>query len=149
MRRKAPPRRTAVNPLIQIVFGFMPKGMRAVDMENAEALLWNVDHDRARFDVSLMLEETDAGIGGFVEYATDVYDRETMLRLIDRYALLLAAVLDDPEREAGDYPVIPPAEMERLMALGRGPVTPYPSEFERCRRCSGALRANTPARPRS
>jgi amino acid adenylation domain-containing protein len=128
VRRKAPARRTAVNPLIQIVFGFMPKGTRAVDMENAEALLWNVDHDRARFDVSLMLEETEAGIGGFVEYATDIYDEDTMRRLIDRYALLLGAALDDPEREIGDYPVIAPAEMERLMALGRGPVMHYPPE---------------------
>jgi amino acid adenylation domain-containing protein len=128
VRRKAPSRRGAVNPLFQSVFGFMPRGTRPSDLGNAEAQLWNLDHDRARFDLTLMLEETEAGLGGFLECATDLYDRAAMLRLFDRYAWLLGEALADPGREIDDYQVAPPAEMGLIRTLGHGRETPYPAQ---------------------
>ncbi|MEV7796361.1 amino acid adenylation domain-containing protein, partial [Streptomyces sp. NPDC087512] len=74
----------------------------------------------AKFDLSLSLTETTdeqgapAGLEGYVEYATDLFDRETVQRIVTRLERLLAAVAADPGLRIGDVELLSGAEHRRL-----------------------------------
>ena len=59
-----------------------------------------------------------AGIGGTVEFRTDVFDVATIDTLIARLARVLAAMTADPEQRVGSVDVLDTDEYHRIDALG-------------------------------
>jgi non-ribosomal peptide synthetase component F len=43
----------------------------------------------SKFDLSFFLSETNSGLQGSVRYCTDLFNKETILRLVDHFRLLL------------------------------------------------------------
>ncbi|MQY03032.1 non-ribosomal peptide synthetase [Actinomadura macrotermitis] len=74
----------------------------------------------AKFDLSFTLGErfedgAPAGLGGVLDYAADLFDRETALALAERLVLLLDAVAGDPGLRASHAPVLLPGEHEKAI----------------------------------
>ncbi|MFS0697205.1 amino acid adenylation domain-containing protein [Streptomyces nitrosporeus] len=104
----------------------------------------------SKFDLSFALTETYDADGtpgamrGTVDYATELFDAETVRALTERFVLLLEAVTADPGRPLSTYDVLTAAERARLTAWGTGPVEDLPAStvpalFERwVRRTPGA-----------
>ncbi|WP_330319630.1 amino acid adenylation domain-containing protein [Streptomyces clavifer] len=101
-------------------------------------------HDRSRhtgiskFDLTFSLTEltapaeqsaegAPAGIGGYLEYATDLFDAETARALCARFARVLTLAVTDPGRAVGDLDPLAPEERTRLLARGRGEERPLPA----------------------
>ncbi|MGW3805089.1 condensation domain-containing protein, partial [Streptomyces clavifer] len=101
-------------------------------------------HDRSRhtgiskFDLTFSLTEltapaeqsaegAPAGIGGYLEYATDLFDAETARALCARFARVLTLAVTDPGRAVGDLDPLAPEERARLLARGRGEERPLPA----------------------
>ncbi|MGP4092777.1 AMP-binding protein, partial [Streptomyces sp. KR55] len=76
----------------------------------------------AKFDLSVSLTETldaqgaPAGLEGYVEYATDLFDRDTVRRIVHWLERLLTAVAADPGRRIDDIELL--TEAERLQLTG-------------------------------
>ncbi|MGW5376733.1 amino acid adenylation domain-containing protein, partial [Nocardia sp. NPDC003999] len=66
------------------------------------------------------------GIGGFLTYATDLFDRATVEGFADRLARILAAVVADPTVPVGDLELL--ADTERHDVLARWNDTTHPVE---------------------
>lgn len=49
------------------------------------------------------------------EYDTDVFDRDTVRRVMDHYLVLLRSVADAPETRVRDLPILSPAQKEQLL----------------------------------
>ncbi|MFJ4501024.1 amino acid adenylation domain-containing protein [Streptomyces sp. NPDC088864] len=95
-------------------------------------------HGGSKFDLTFSLtehtghgDETDptgaGGIGGYLEYATDLFDPATARALCDRFARVLAQAVTDPDRPIGDLDPLTPAERDALLAQGRGTDRPLPA----------------------
>src|SRR5205823_14167040 len=75
----------------------------------------------AKFDLSFNLEELRsaggalAGIKGEVGYATDLFDRGTVVAMADRFVRLLTAVVADPDRRIGGVDILDTAERRQLL----------------------------------
>jgi len=69
----------------------------------------------AKYDLSLYLEEKPDGIQGYFEYATALFDRSTIERLSDHFAVLLEAIAKNPDRALWQFPLIGTEERERLL----------------------------------
>ncbi|MCW2917369.1 MAG: hypothetical protein JWN52_5437, partial [Actinomycetia bacterium] len=112
-----PERSLSHSPLVQVLFvlqnapapGGKWSGMRI------EALNDELVGDTARFDVTLSVRETSDGLDGNVEYNTDLFDRETIARLVAHYRVLLAAALAEPDRQVVRLPLLEQAEQDRLL----------------------------------
>ncbi|MEN3586739.1 condensation domain-containing protein, partial [Streptomyces sp. ZYX-F-203] len=78
-------------------------------------------HRAAKFDLSIGLAETyddeggHAGIKAEFEYATDLFDRETMASLAQRFLRLLEAVTAEPDRPVAAVELLTAAELRRLL----------------------------------
>jgi acyl carrier protein len=56
-----------------------------------------IDGGTAKFDLLLTINEQEHGLFCLLEYNTDIFDSGAMLRLLERYQVLLNAVVEQPE----------------------------------------------------
>ncbi|MFJ8885679.1 amino acid adenylation domain-containing protein [Streptomyces sp. NPDC102402] len=61
-----------------------------------------------------------AGLGGYLEYATDLFDAATARALCDRFAHILTQAVTDPDRPIDDLDPLTPGERGLLLGQGRG-----------------------------
>ncbi|PWI40908.1 non-ribosomal peptide synthetase [Streptomyces sp. ICBB 8177] len=107
----------------------------ALDLPGLTASPVRVGTGAAKFDLSFAFAETRDATDGArvlradVDYSTELFDRATVRRLLDRLAGLLAQVVRDPDRPVRAYdPLTAPERTTLLEEWGRGPVrTPAPS----------------------
>ncbi|MFE9823414.1 amino acid adenylation domain-containing protein [Streptomyces sp. NPDC005791] len=66
------------------------------------------------------------GIGGYLEYATDLFDEATARALCARFARVLTLAVTEPGRTVGDLDPLAPEERDRLLGQGRGAERPPP-----------------------
>nr|WSW64832.1 amino acid adenylation domain-containing protein [Streptomyces sp. NBC_00995] len=67
------------------------------------------------------------GIGGYLEYATDLFDAATAHALCARFARVLTLAVNDPGLAISDLDALAPGERDRLLAQGRGAKQSPPS----------------------
>ncbi|MCP4659191.1 MAG: AMP-binding protein, partial [bacterium] len=78
----------------------------------------------AKFDLTLSLQESDAGLYGTLEYGTDLFDPTTMGRLAAHFQDLLAAIVDDPGKRLSELPWATAAERHQLRREWNDTATP-------------------------
>jgi amino acid adenylation domain-containing protein len=69
----------------------------------------------AQFDLSLSLIETPDGLTGDLVYATDLFDRTTMQRMLGHWTTLLAAMVADETHPVGRLPLLSTDEREQVL----------------------------------
>ncbi|MET9594007.1 amino acid adenylation domain-containing protein [Streptomyces sp. NPDC006516] len=119
------------HPLFQTMLVLQNQDRAALDLPGITV------HDRSRhtgvskFDLTFSLTEatgdTAGGIGGYLEYATDLFDEATARALCARFARVLTLAVTDPDRTVGELDPLMPGERERLLAQGRGAERPLPA----------------------
>jgi amino acid adenylation domain-containing protein len=81
----------------------------------------------SRFDLSLGTQERlDGALDGVVEYSTDLFEPETIGRLIEHLTTLLEGIAAEPRRQIGKLPILP--EGERRIVLEQWNDTERPVE---------------------
>ncbi|OLF06967.1 hypothetical protein BLA60_29345 [Actinophytocola xinjiangensis] len=126
----APRRSPDRHPLFQVMLAVQNAGDSAVDLAGTTCVPRPVPNTVARFDLTLAVAETADGLDGYLEYATDLYDRATMEALLTRLARLLAVVTADPDTPVAAIDLLDPAEHRRLTDDWTG--TPAEEATARC-----------------
>jgi amino acid adenylation domain-containing protein len=114
-----------------------------------------VDTGTAKFELTLEATASAAGIGGALEYSTDLFDAATAAWLLDSFERLLRAVAVDPERPIWDLPLLAPGASAQHLAprpahreAAAGPLPlPEPASLPPPRRRRGAASYVAPATP--
>ncbi|SNT39552.1 amino acid adenylation domain-containing protein [Streptosporangium subroseum] len=102
-------------PLFQTLFAFHTHGDATDPLPGVDAEPFPNGWFPARLDLSMDLTPIDDGrLFGTVIYSTDLFDRETVERLVDRFKELLAAVVADSEARVGSLRIMPDTELGLL-----------------------------------
>ncbi|MEV7190174.1 amino acid adenylation domain-containing protein, partial [Streptomyces sp. NPDC093510] len=118
----APTRSMARHPLFQIMLGLDNHAEAVVTLSGIDAEVMPGGQAPAKFDLDLNIRERfdasaePAGLDGTVVYATDLFDRETVVELMERYVRVLAAVGADPRQPVSRIEVLGDAERERILS---------------------------------
>jgi len=91
-----PDRDPSHSPLCQTLLVLRKEPLRLLETEDLEVNPLHLDNTTAKFDTTLELEETEGGLNGFWEYATDLYQPDTVRRMVAHYQSLLRELLDHP-----------------------------------------------------
>ncbi len=75
----------------------------------------------AKWDLALMMTDSPDGLGGLMECATDLFDRESLERFCEIFSRLLAAMAERPDGPIGSHSLITAAERRRIT----GELNPY------------------------
>ncbi|QXJ23365.1 amino acid adenylation domain-containing protein [Actinomadura graeca] len=112
-----PERSTAYNPLFQVGFTWQSNARLDVDLPGARASLEGVRTGTAKFDLEFSFAHDPDGQGLLcqLEYATDLFDRETIEGIAARFARVLRQVVADPGLPAATVDVLGPAERDWLL----------------------------------
>ncbi|MGW0182417.1 amino acid adenylation domain-containing protein, partial [Nocardia sp. NPDC003345] len=137
-----PVRSQARHPLFQVGFTFQNLAQSNLELPGLTVSALGVESGISQFDLNIILAETydetgaPQGMGGFLTYATDLFDQATVAGFADRYARLLGEIVADPALPVGDLEILAPVErtrvLEQLNATGY-PFVPalLPAGFER------------------
>ena len=85
------------------------------------------DDRTAKFDLSLFISETQQGIRAGFEYATSLFERTTIERLVRHFTLLLEGIVASPQIRLAALPLLGADERRRILVDWTDPV-----EFELC-----------------
>ncbi|HEY1375665.1 MAG TPA: amino acid adenylation domain-containing protein, partial [Gemmataceae bacterium] len=109
----APDRDPGRTPLFQVMFVLHnPGGASQVSQVAGHHAL---ETGTSKFDLTLYVSETAAGLEGLLEYSTDLFEAETARRLCRCFATLLEAAAGDPDRPVAGLPLLGEADRRKLL----------------------------------
>src|SRR5260370_4291018 len=86
------------------------------------------EHVAAKLDLSVYLQETEHGLRGQVEYATDLFEASTIERLTGHFERVLEGIVADPQCRLSGLPMLGDAERHRLVTEWNDTAAAYPAE---------------------
>jgi amino acid adenylation domain-containing protein/non-ribosomal peptide synthase protein (TIGR01720 family) len=110
-----PPRDLARTPLFQVMLILLNAPGEALDLPGLKLQPVAIDSRTSKMEITFYLTETPAGLDGFVEHNTDLFDRSTMARLLGHYRRVLAAVVADPEVRLSELPLLSDDERRQVL----------------------------------
>jgi amino acid adenylation domain-containing protein len=127
-----PERDLSRQPLCQVCLAFENIGFEGLTLPGLSVTRQESEGANltAKFDLTLFVHETPSGIAGAIEYATDLFDSDTIERLITHFERLLEAAAGDSDARILDIPLLTEAEHSRLTVEWNATATRCP--HDRC-----------------
>ncbi|MFC0105611.1 non-ribosomal peptide synthetase [Kibdelosporangium aridum] len=116
-----PARSTAHHPLFQVSLAFQNTALPHMRFPQAQTEWQETETGTARFDLFINIidspaaAESASGWQGYIEYATDLFDRETAASLVARFARVLGELSTDPSRLVGAVDLLEAQERHRIL----------------------------------
>ena len=138
VERLNPVRSLTHHPLVQVMLAWQnwqhnSDPVAGLALGDLQVTPLPLDTHTARADLSIALAERwsevgePAGIGGAVEFRTDVFDAGSIQTLIERLQRVLVAMTTDPARRLSSIDVLDVAERARLDEVGNRAVLTWPA----------------------
>ena len=129
-----PERSLSHSPLFQVMFALQNIPVESASLPDLEfePLVFKGDNENAvstgvsRFDLTLTLRETSAGIIGGMEYNTDLFDESTIVQMLSHYECLLAAIVEAPETHISKLEFLSEAEKQQQLIEWNSVRVDYP-----------------------
>src|SRR5579859_46278 len=113
----SPERNLGNTPLFQVMLGLQnaPQGDLRLGTATLEGFN-NVDSGTAKFDLLLLHAEDGTGaLMGSLEYSTDLFEADTIQRMIGHYSRLLASIASTPQLPIHSLEILSAAERSMLL----------------------------------
>jgi amino acid adenylation domain-containing protein len=124
------PRDPSRTPLVQVSFTlekahrpvglgcwglFLPQAEVRLNAGGLPAEPYRLEYRTCQMDLEMILEEGGDAIYGMLCYNTDLFDKETIVRLTEHYRMLLEGALNDPQKRISELPLLTPDEERRVV----------------------------------
>ncbi|MFI7003350.1 amino acid adenylation domain-containing protein [Nocardia sp. NPDC050175] len=109
-----PDRSTARNPLFQVGFVFQNLPDATFELPGLRVAAVDFEPGIEKFDLSLAIRETTAGLAAQFSFARELFDEATIRVLADRFTRLLAAIVARPHLPVGDLALLADDEYAAL-----------------------------------
>ena len=120
-------RNASYTPLFQVMFAFENAPVPAVSLPGLVLRPLEVESGLSKFDLTLVVAETESGLVGTFEYKTDLFDRTTIERMGEHYGNLLESAVVSPDARISDLRLMGPAEAEQVMVGWNDTAQEFPS----------------------
>ncbi|HET8891688.1 MAG TPA: amino acid adenylation domain-containing protein [Candidatus Angelobacter sp.] len=109
----APDRDGSRTPIFQVLFTTLGEpdklGFGELELNGFE-----IDTGISKFDLVVSVQEATQGAAVTINYSIDLFEAETIQRMLGHYEQLLKAVVANPEQPVWKLPLLTEAEMEQL-----------------------------------
>lgn len=123
-----PDRSLAYTPLFQLMFVLQNTPLGALQLPDLEVERVEVDTATSKYDLTLVFEETTAGLTGRIEYASELFQHSSIERLARHYVSALQNLVARPSAPLAELPLANPAEHARIATWRHGPATRHPEK---------------------
>jgi amino acid adenylation domain-containing protein len=119
-----PERDLAYQPLAQVMFNYRDAETTGLTLPGLEATSLRLPHCTAKFDLTMVVAETPQGLRLSLEYASDLWDGESVEWLLGAFVRLLEGGLAAPATSLSRLPLL--GEVERAALVAPPPVREFP-----------------------
>lgn len=109
-----PERDTSRTPLFQVMFSLQNAPLPPMRMGDVEISLLDDETEVSPFDLSFDVMERADGLLCTAEYNTDLFDSATVRRMLNHFAVLLDAAVNDPSTSLSAMPLLTDEERRQL-----------------------------------
>ena len=87
-----------------------------------------IDSGTSKFDLTLFVRERGGVLHAVVEYKTDLFEAETIRRMLGHYQTLLEGIVANPDQRLSDLPLLTSAERQQLLVDWNRTEVDYPRD---------------------
>jgi amino acid adenylation domain-containing protein len=110
-----PERRGSENPLVGLSLAYQNMVLPSLRFGGASVERKRLAFTGSRFEISIEVWPTDAGLTCDFEYATDLFDTVDIERMMDQYRMLLEGMVSDPALAVSRISLLSAAERQQLL----------------------------------
>ncbi|MDZ8183919.1 MAG: amino acid adenylation domain-containing protein [Nostoc sp. ChiSLP02] len=115
------------HPLFQVAFGLQSGTPEKLEIPGLTLSRFEWENTTTLFDLSLIFRETPQGLTGEWEYATDLFEAETIQRMAGHFEVLLKQIIDNPKQPINSLSLLTEYERHKLQSWNQTQ-TQYPHD---------------------
>jgi aspartate racemase len=123
-----PERVRSRTPLFQVVFTLQPATASDLTLPELELERVRIERGTSKFDLTVIAREADTGLRLTFEYSTDLFEEETVERMLTHLRLILEQAAADPARPISALQLLPQEERIRIVETWNETVVEYPQD---------------------
>jgi NRPS condensation-like uncharacterized protein/acyl carrier protein/alpha-ketoglutarate-dependent taurine dioxygenase len=108
-----PDRTLSQTPLFQVLFVMQNAPVPTLEMAGLTLIPVAIDSGTAKFDLALFVSETETGIVGSWKYNSDLFDRETIAQMSNRFETLLGSIVAQPDSRLNTLEILTEAQKQK------------------------------------
>jgi amino acid adenylation domain-containing protein len=113
-------------PLFQVMFAFQDTHSADLHFDSLATSFLPVETRTAKLDLTLFVSRSEQGLLASLEYCTDLFEADTITRMLHHYQHLLDAIVEQPEQGIAYLPLLSSTEQHQLLYQWNATQTPYP-----------------------
>ncbi|MBQ4862189.1 amino acid adenylation domain-containing protein [Pseudoalteromonas sp. MMG013] len=110
-------RSSQFSPLFQILFSMQNKDERLIDLEGVQTEVHPVNTSQTRFDLEFSVSDYHGQYYLSCNYATDIFNRGTIERLLESYVSLLQDAISVDSLKVANLSILPKYDLESIAKL--------------------------------
>ena len=124
-----PERSLSHTPLFQVMFALQDAATPTPTLDGLNAQFLPVAVNLRKFDLNLGLTDKPDGLTGVLSYNADLFNQDTIARLVTHFQTLLKAIVSDPGKKVANLPLL---TAEERLQLHRWNETKVPFPVDHC-----------------
>ncbi|MEH2268244.1 MAG: amino acid adenylation domain-containing protein [Nostoc sp.] len=124
-----PERNLCHTPLFQVMFVLQNAPTSGVELTGLTVSPFPIKGANARFDLTLIMQNTATGLLGVWEYNTDLFDASTIERMTGHFVTLLEGIIANPEERISQLPLLTQPEQQKLLIEWNDTGVDYPQDL--------------------
>jgi amino acid adenylation domain-containing protein len=123
-----PERDPSRSPLFQVMLALQNAPREELDAPGLKMSRLAGDNRTAKFDLTLEVDDAAPELCCLFEYNTDLFDADTIRRMIGHFRTLLRGIVADPGLRLADLPLLADEERHQLVVAFNDTATDYPRD---------------------
>jgi len=114
-----PERSMSHSPLFQVLLALENNESSELSLPGLEIQWLDSSYPVAKFDLTLLVIESDKELSCSWEYATDLFNKSTIERMGQQFEVLLHGIVDDPQQSISTLPLMTAAELLQIQCWNK------------------------------
>ncbi|MDZ8264154.1 non-ribosomal peptide synthetase [Nostoc sp. ChiQUE01b] len=123
-----PSRDLSYNPLFQVMFVLKNVPKPNISLSDVSVTYEEGYNGTSKFDLTLFMEDSEQGLIATCEYNTDLFNADTITRILGHFQTLLSSIVSDPQQRISDLQLLTPSEVQQLLVEWNDTKTDYPQD---------------------
>lgn len=106
------------SPLFQVMLVVENAPSKPIEIDGLSWNILEIDNKTAKFDITLMLTETESGLQGKWEYNCDLFADTTITRFTEHLQMILAGMTSETTQKISELPLMNQSEIQQIINYG-------------------------------
>ncbi|MGF1990763.1 MAG: amino acid adenylation domain-containing protein [Nostoc sp. ZfuVER08] len=123
-----PNRDLSYNPLFQVMFVLQNVQISNPTLSDVSVFYEEGYNGTSKFDLTLFMEDFEQGLLATCEYNTDLFNADTITRMLGNFQTLLESIISDTQQCISNLQILTPSELQQLLVEWNDTQTDYPQD---------------------